>query len=476
MTRRIIIIIIAALLLLLFSVIIKSAIEPRPFSWYPSYSSALRQPYDTRVFFTQLRRFFPGQKVKRLGTDDFQDYYPYINEVSAYPDLIFDSDAFPVDEVPENYERAQEDDSLLLLLDTMALAEPQNNDSISINFGVEDGVPPEYLEDFDSSLTLLDLEFDTSYFVPFNVVVVNDYFDCNELDMRALLLHTYQGNDVFVAASELNYYLKVFLGLKTEYDTARAHQEYSDEFVVQVHDELPVQLKNYSEYAYFTAYPDSASVIATNKRGQVLGVKVKVGKGSFTCFSMPIIFTNYYILKDDHSVAENLLVDLPNRNTYWGSFIRGRRQYEEQESLLSFVHSQESLTWAFYTIIIGLLILFAFQIKREQRIIPIMRKPQNDSLRFVEVISNLYLLNKDNKALLKKKMTYFLEMVRSHYHMNTAVVDEAFYLQLSNKARVEKDIIKKIFRDYKILSRQEKIPNPELLHFNKLIQHFKRRQ
>jgi hypothetical protein len=56
------------------------------------------------------------------------------------------------------------------------------------------------------------------------------------------------------------------------------------------------------------------------------------------------------------------------------------------------------------------------------------------------------------------------------------VVDEAFYLQLSNKARVEKDIIKKIFRDYKILSRQEKIPNPELLHFNKLIQHFKRRQ
>ena len=111
-------------------------------------------------------------------------------------------------------------------------------------------------------------------------------------------------------------------------------------------------------------------------------------------------------------------------DTYWGSRIIGERQYEDKGSLLSFIHEQEALTWAFYTLIISVLLLLLFQMKRRQRPIPVINLPQNDSLNFVELIGNLYLLNKDNRALLERKMTYFREMVRSRYQVNVQHEDE----------------------------------------------------
>jgi hypothetical protein len=461
--------------------IIQAALKPRPFNWNPSYSSYDKQPYGAYLIFRELKNLFPGKIVKRFGPDDFEEYYLYINIPAG-------------NELPFEYEEESEDeydwhsDSLLwydedgnLILDTLAIYE-EEDDAIP-EYGEEDiGYSYEYDDstwtshEYDTALELFDLDFDSIYLHPFNVVMIDDYFWCDELNARALLLHAYQGNDVFIAANDINEHLSAFLGLETAEDSVVTEDKYSDAFVIKAHDRLPIQLRSYGYYSHFTEYPDSASIIASNKRDQVLGVKVKVGKGSVTYFTLPIIFTNYYMLKDDNSLAEDLLLDLPNKDTYWGNRIMGRRAFEDQESLLSFIHSQESLTWAFYTIVISMLSLFIFQIKRKQRIIPVIAKPENDSLRFVEVISNLYLLNKDNKSLLKKKMTYFLEMVRSKYHLNTSVIDEAFFAQLATKSKVRIKHIKKIFRDYDILIGQKTIQNPELLHFNKMIQHFKHRK
>ncbi len=421
MTRRIILIIISALVLILMFLIVRAVMQPRPFQWEPTYSSYDKQPYGAEIIFEQLENIFPGQKIKRFGKKDFNYYYWYIED---------------------NFEYYDEDGEI-------------------VN---------------DSSLLLYDMEYDLSETQGFNVLMINDHYYCDDLNARALLLHTFQGNEVFIASNTISEELSKYIGVETAFDSIPSDQQYSDGFTLSIHDELPIQLRSYAYYSYIASFPDSAEVIATNKRDQIIGIKLKIGEGYLTYFSNPLVFTNYYLLKQNNAIAEKLLLALPNTTTYWGNSIRGQYEHTESRSLLSYIHSQESLTWAFYTIIFSVLFLFLFQVKRTQRTIPVVNKPENDSLRFVEVISNLYLLNKNNKEIVKKKMTYFLEMIRSKYHLNTSVIDEPFFKQLSEKSKVDIKIIKTIFKDYDILINQDDIPNPELLHFNRKIQHFKHRK
>jgi len=390
MTKRIVIIISSVILFIFLVLIIKAVMKPKPFKWIPTYSSYDKQPYGGALIFRQLKNTFPGKKVKRFSRDDFKDYYWYIEDNLEY----------------------------------------YNEDGEIVN---------------DSSLLLYDMEYELGYIDTFNIVMIDEYFQCSDLNARAMLLHAYQGNEVFISSNHLDGIITNFISVDTSEDTTLIDEEYDDGFVIKLNDYLPVQLKSYSYYSHIISYPDSAEVIATNKKDQVLGIKLKIGKGFLTYFTIPLVFTNYYLLKQENNLAENLLLSLPNRDTYYGNTVIGNYDYPERESLLSFIHSQESLTWAFYTILISILFLMIFQ-------------------------------NKNNKSLLKKKMTYFLEMIRSKYHLNTSIVDEVFLQQLATKSKVDIKTLKTIFRDYDILVNQEHIPNPELLHFNKKIQHFKHRK
>ena len=466
MTKRIILIISAVIVLIFAVLFIQAALKPKPYSWIQTYSSYQKQPYAASIFFRELKNIFTGKIVKRFGSDDFTDYYWYVEE-----DLVgaqISGEHFAESEFSSDSALWLDDDGNLML-DTIAFPDLEED------IATENSQDSEEEIRLDTTLNLYDIGYDSSFQKDFNVVMIADYFWCDELNTRAMLLHAFQGNDVLIAANDFNEILMAFLGISIAEDTIPVDDEleYTDHFVVSVHDQLPVQLKSYHQYTHITAYPDSAHIIATNKLDQVLGIKVKVGKGSITLFSLPILFSNYYMLKDDNSVAEHLLLNLPNKDTYWGNRIIGRQQFEDKKSLLSFIHSQESLTWAFYTIVFAVLFLLLFQMKRRQRIIPLLSKPENESLKFLEVISNLYLLNKNNKALLRKKMTYFLEMIRSKYLLDTSVFDEAFFNQLATKSNVDIRIILKIFRDYEILANQKDLHNTEFLHFNKLIQHFK---
>lgn len=471
MMKRVIVIVAASIVLIFVVLIVQAALKPRPFNWIQTYSSYDKQPYGASIIFNQLKEIFPGQKIKRFGRNDFSEYYWYIDEepiAIELPAEVKSQTEFGTDSIVWHTEEGE------LILDTLDMGLNQENTIAEI---VEEAVELEEYTQEDTFL-LFDLEFDSTYFSGFNVVMISDQFYCDRLNAKALLLHAYQGNDVFIAANDFNENLMRLLGIETILDSIDVDDgnENKKEFLISIHNNTPVQLRSYSSYTHITAYPDSAGIIATNNVGDILGVKVKVGPGSVTLFSLPLVFTNYYLLKEDNSVAERLLLNLPNRDTHWGNLIMGNRKYEDKGSLLSFIHSRESLTWAFYTIVISSLLFLLLQTKRKQRIIPILQKPENDSLRFIEIISNLYLLNKNNKDLLRKKMTYFLEMIRSRYHMNTSIIDEPFFAELANKSKVNIKIIKKVFRDFRILDQQQHLRNPEFLHFNKLLQHFKERK
>ena len=414
--------------------IIHAALQPKPFDWLATYRAYDRQPYGSYLFFDQLENFFPGKKIKRLDAKDLSQYAEYDQ---VYSDFVYSYD-----------------------LDTL-------------------GEEEDY--DYDTALYLSKISNDD--LPKFNFIGLNDLFYLNDHDARALLLHLYQGNHALISAYEVEGNLMAYLGVKSEmvldqYNSEQDSLELEEnaalikKYSIRNSDSI-VRFKPYQLFSKITEIPDSAQVIKQNLDQDTLGIKVTIGEGSLTYFTMPILFSNYHLLKNDHSVASEIVSQLPIADTFWTNYFLGERNYEETRSILDFIHNDEGLKWAFYLLIFTLLIYFSLRIKRIQRAVPIIDAPKNDTLRFVDSISTLYLLRKDHLELLNKKMIYFLDRVRQYYHLETYRIDEDFMKRLSVKSKVDLSSVQRLFQTYESLKDQKEITNEEFLDFNRLIQKFK---
>lgn len=463
--KKAIVLIILVLGLAFLGLLAVEMAKPKPVNWdRASFQSFDKDPYGAYVLFNQLSNFFPGKTVKRLTNENLKIYY---SDQQLFSDLYEDYD--------EGYS------------DTDTIDYSYDADSVALANEALDSIV--YFEgDLDSSAYLeSEWEIDTSDFQNpnhflrmldpsqkehFNLFVLNHTMDLAETDARVILQHIYQGNHVMV--SSFNFYgpLASYLGIKNQFLDTIYVDSVAQSFTISV-DDKTIRLKEYASFNRIIYYPKDAEILARNEAGDVLGVRIKIGKGSFTYFSMPIFFSNYYILKENNAVAEAMLLTLPNHHTYWTNYFEGQVDYRPSRSVLAFIHSQPALSWAFYTLLVSVLIFLAFQLRREQRAIPIVKAPDNISLKFTETISNLYLLNQDHKEMVIKKMSLFLEHVRTKYHVDTHVIDQGFFNRLAIKANVKETLVKHIFDRYNQLLRQDKIDDDQFLAFSNLLQNFK---
>ncbi len=165
---------------------------------------------------------------------------------------------------------------------------------------------------------------------------------------------------------------------------------------------------------------------------QINFIKIKQGAGTLYLHTLPEAFSNYYMLTDNQNYAANCLSYTKNDFYYWDTYIKSGRK--EVSSPLRFVLSQVSLRWAYYLFAIGLLLFVLFKGKREQRIIPIVTPLKNTSIEFTQTIGDLYLQHQDYSNIIHKKITYFLEKVRSDYYLDTSNLDATFITKLAHKS------------------------------------------
>ncbi len=391
---------------------IHNSAQPKPFRWQETYDKFDKHPYGAYVLGKQIDHFFPGHKVKSASSEIFDQY--------EYSGIYYDT---------ANY--------------------------------------------------LYDMEDETME--QFNFFALDENFRINELDMRALLLHIYQGNDALISANYITELLTDELGLDMGFayaiDSIDGQENpvfEQEKFTVQFLDGEWVDLKPLNSITHIEAYPDSAKVIGTNKEGNVLGVQYGIGKGKLTLVTMPHVFSNYTILKTNSQLSADLITGLPNAETYWASGNWSfRASYEDTPGLLSFIYSQESLRWAFFVLLVSVLLFFLFEIKRQQRPIPVIAPVQNISLKFSESISQLYLMRKDHREMVRKKMKFLMEKVRSEYQMNTAEINDHFYQRLAAKAEIKEKEIRQLFTLYFAYKDKSEVSEEEFLKFNRLVQLFK---
>lgn len=235
--------------------------------------------------------------------------------------------------------------------------------------------------------------------------------------------------------------------------------------------------KNEGDY-FFSSFDSINHTIlgyAETDKKRVNFIKIPFGDGNILLHTEPKAFTNYNILKDDrYRYVESALSYLPDADVYFDSYAKRQTPYgeAEEESNLSWFLEQLSFRWAWYTALIFLLLFMIFNAKRRQRIIRIIKPLQNTSLAFVKTISNLYIETKDYKNLIDKKITYFLEKVRTDFNIDTSNLDDDFIKKLAAKAGRKSDDVSQLINYIKWLRTKDELSEESLIKLNRFIEAF----
>jgi hypothetical protein len=204
---------------------------------------------------------------------------------------------------------------------------------------------------------------------------------------------------------------------------------------------------------------DWSEIVVRNKEGKPAAMRLGIGEGELILVSTPLMFTNYGMLDGENaSYAFRLLSymkDLPlTRIEAYGRFAN-----QGSDSPLRYFLSQPPLRWAVYMTLITILLCMIFAAKRRQRTIPVVLPPANETLRFTQLIGNLYYQRNDYKDILQKKYLYFCTEVKliNGLDLNTDEPDEDLCRRLADKIGFDFGDIWPAFRELKYFLREGSI-------------------
>ncbi len=309
----------------------------------------------------------------------------------------------------------------------------------------------------------------------FIIIGNSDYLEDDSID--ELLNFVDNGNTLFIS----DYYFTQKI-----HDTLHLDIDY----VINEKDSISYQYLKHSEIKdiaidknegdnYFASFDSiNYTILGYSKINykHVNFIKVPFGKGNIYLHLEPKAFTNYNLLKDDrYKYVEGIMSYLPNNNVYFDSYTKIQTGYDgdvEKGSNLSWFLEQLSFKWAWYTALIFAVLFVVFNAKRRQRIIKTIKPLQNTTVAFVKTISNLYFETQDHKNLIEKKITYFLEKIRTDLNIDTSVLNEEFIQKLAAKTGKKKKDVKKLIDYINWLRSKNEFFEDNLIKLNRSIEAF----
>ena len=308
-----------------------------------------------------------------------------------------------------------------------------------------------------------------------NYVFIGDAFEPGEQDLELLLDQVAGGSTAFVAAGRLGEALEDTLNISTQ-----SYFSFSDTVSANLTDpalreKAPFQFRKitalYGFHAPDTTRKTTYQTLGTNQEDEPNFVRIPWGKGWFYLHCMPQVYTNYNMLAGRNiAYIERTLSYLPVQPVYWDEFYKGN--VRDLQTPLRFLVVTPPLRWALYLAVAALLLFMAFEAKRRQRIIPVIKPLANTTLEFTQTIGRLYYQHRDHKNIAEKKITYFLDHLRSHYYVQTGEFDDDLYARLHAKTGRPVAEITALFHLIAYIRRQDAVSEAQLLQLHGSIEKF----
>lgn len=308
-----------------------------------------------------------------------------------------------------------------------------------------------------------------------NYLIIASDISVNKLDYREMVRYMKKGNNVFIAAYTIQGVLPDTLKLKITSDFDLSNKSKSS-----VNFTNP-QLRNAEGYyfdkgisqQYFSKIDTAKGIVLGNKNNKSPNfIQYKFGKGSLFILPNPQLFTNYSLLKSNGSeYLSKALSYLPNTKTLiWDEHFT--RPSNEDRSPLRMIFKYDQLRWAYLLSVFGLLGFVLFEIKRRQRIIPVISRLTNTSVEFVKVVGRVYYQQRNNKDIAEKKVKYLLEYIRNKYRLRTLDLNQEFKESLIKISSASEETIENLLIEIGHLKRGQIINDQHLIDLNKIIEQF----
>jgi len=322
-------------------------------------------------------------------------------------------------------------------------------------------------------------ETNDSFKTDTNILILASNFNGDEQDSKVLLRHVANGGNVFISAQyfggnfadtvDIATYDYFFKGT----DILSKRDTSSLRFANSKLDTMrEFYYRRDNIHNYFSHFDSTrTTVIAKNDRNMPVTIRVTWGKGSFILNCTPLIFTNIYLLsRNNHEFVSTTLSYLPDAPLEWTEYYHMGRM--EIGTPLRFVLSNESLRWAYYITIVSILIFMIFEMKRRQRIIPVIKPLANTTLEFVGTIGTLYYQSSEHKNIAEKKIHFLMDQIRTRYWMNAQNLDESFIQVLARKTGKDEELVRSLVKMIAMIQSRDQISASELIDFNKKIEKF----
>jgi hypothetical protein len=304
-------------------------------------------------------------------------------------------------------------------------------------------------------------------------IIICNNVQLNKYDYKQLVGYIKQGNDVFIAANEFGEEFRKKLGVNTSTENNRGVSATRIGFLNPAIRDNKYDVDKNNSDGYFDDFDASKAIaLGNNQFDHYTYLKFPMGKGNLFLNANPGMFTNYSLLQDMGlkyaSIALSYIHN--NKNIWWDTYYTKGRSGSDSNMRVFINHPQ--LRWAFYISFFSLLAFVLYEMKRRQRIIPVIAPLSNTTVDFTTVVGQVYYEQRNNGNIAQKKASYFLEHIRSQYNIRTNVFDEDFIVLLSQKSGAEKELIRQLTQQIIHINVSSKIGDNELINLNRNIEQF----
>lgn len=302
-------------------------------------------------------------------------------------------------------------------------------------------------------------------------------------ELQAIFNLAVAGNHIFISGLEIGKNLLDSFSLKEKNNfPLRSDSTTLVIYDPEVGDSVKFQYPGFRLESSFGGMDTTiTNIVGRDENGDANFVRFTYqGGGSVSIHYAPVGFTNFFLLhkqnKKYYDLAMSVIPDTVS-TVIWDDYFRRHADGKDigQKSgfsKLSMFMNDEVLKWAFWLTIILFAIVYLFESKRKQRIIPPVAALKNASLDFVKTVGRLYYQRKDNKNLASKMITQFLGTIRTRFNLPTAELSDEFVDKLAFKSGYAKTLVRDIVDDIKKMDEAQVVTDEELLAFNDKMDRF----
>lgn len=305
----------------------------------------------------------------------------------------------------------------------------------------------------------------------YTYIIICNTANLDKRDFNKLKAFIRKGNDVFIAANSLGY-MEKRLGIKSNFEFNLQKPVTISFLHPDMNDEQFFFDRELTNGYYGDADSSGFEILGQNEKGHANFIRKKMENGSLYLHANPLMFSNYSLLnKKGARYASLALSHLdPKNKVIWDEYYtQGRKG---NESVLRVFPEHPSLRWTAYIAFFGLLVFVIYQSKRRQAVIQVINRPVNSSVEFATVVGQVYYEQHNNSNIAQKKVTYFLEHIRTKHFIRTNLLNDDFVDLLAHKSGVSKPLLQELIHQTILVRNGHELSDSELMALNQNMEQF----